>query len=790
MPNYPYDDLGTPLDTTNLERLNNNYEQIQADIQSVSSSTTQSVNALQEDVNAKLTAQKNEYTGRLNLQYDDYNTRLNVQKQEINNLVVDGDSSPEAAQARVGLYGEDYDTLKNRIDGDLTDIAVGQINKNRGKFDQSFLADELLSQIAGTAPINATPAPNSVTIGQTAFYTRSSNLFNKGVISNDSYVSGTNGNLVALAGYITSDYIFIKPSTRYTVKARRYVAFYNSAKVFISGISNVYSQEITTPSNAYYVRFAWFPANDAVTNDQQQMNEGSSLLPYEAYKEYIPKNYIESFFDPTVVPIQSLEIGKMAYASLGNNLFDKNTAELDKNLSFSNGSTTAATGFVTSPYIPVLNGQYFIKNARSVAFYDTSKAFISGSSIPNPFIDVVVSAPTNAKFMRFSWFLSNLALSVQMVNIGNQPKPYEEYGFRINQNVLPLSSATGGATVELLLPTTIYALVGKELNIYFDNIFTAKDSEYSFDVTCSVGQQLKDRYRLNATASGTFSFSVRALKNGTEVAAASTTIVVKASSVGTGVNKKVLFIGDSTTAIGTPIVKLNENFNSDPMDITVLGTRGTAPNNHEAIAGWTARFFRIYANDPVVTTSLNGFFNPAINDFDFTFYMNQKGYASVDYVFINLGINDVFSYTDDATLQTKITEFIADYDYFIASIKAFNANIKIGVCLTIPPNYSQDAFGKAYGNGQTRDRYKQNNFQLVKALFSKYRNQESNNIYLVPIHTNIDTKNNFGVEQEQINARNTTMIDRPTAYSGVHPGDPGYWQIADVYWYWLKSFES
>ena len=48
----------------------------------------------------------------------------------------------------------------------------------------------------------------------------------------------------------------------------------------------------------------------------------------------------------------------------------------------------------------------------------------------------------------------------------------------------------------------------------------------------------------------------------------------------------------------------------------------------------------------------------------------------------------------------------------------------------------------------------------------------------------------MGFENENINARNTTQISVPVGVGGVHPAESGYWQIADVYWYWLKSFES
>ena len=66
--------------------------------------------------------------------------------------------------------------------------------------------------------------------------------------------------------------------------------------------------------------------------------------------------------------------------------------------------------------------------------------------------------------------------------------------------------------------------------------------------------------------------------------------------------------------------------------------------------------------------------------------------------------------------------------------QAYNAAIKVGIALTIPPNYNQDAFGKAYSCGQTRWRYKHNNWLFVKRLIDDYDNQTTNGIYVIPIH--------------------------------------------------------
>lgn len=70
------------------------------------------------------------------------------------------------AVAEITKARNEFGTLDDRLDdivADLNNLSVSQINKNLGKIDQTYLTDELIAQIAGTAAINAVPADNSLT---------------------------------------------------------------------------------------------------------------------------------------------------------------------------------------------------------------------------------------------------------------------------------------------------------------------------------------------------------------------------------------------------------------------------------------------------------------------------------------------------------------------------------------------------------------------------------------------------------------------------------------------------
>ena len=153
-----------------------------------------------------------------------------------------------------------------------------------------------------------------------------------------------------------------------------------------------------------------------------------------------------------------------------------------------------------------------------------------------------------------------------------------------------------------------------------------------------------------------------------------------------------------------------------------------------------------------------------------------------------MGINDVFGFTSDSAYESGVMTILERAESAVQSILDATTTTKVCVCLTIPPNHSQDAFGKAYECDQTRNRCKRNNTLWVNALIEMFENRESERIYLIPIHTNLDTVYNMGMETLPVNARNAAATyQSPIANGGVHPVESGYWQIADVYTAFLKA---
>lgn len=332
-------------------------------------------------------------------------------------------------------------------------------------------------------------------------------------------------------------------------------------------------------------------------------------------------------------------------------------------------------------------------------------------------------------------------------------------------------------SVEMKLSPYIYAVSGQELNIYFDNMMNARDSEYDFNIVCDVGELYEGYYRLVSDRGGVFPITIQAIKNGNVVGEASSEIIV-ADECRVSDTLTCLVIGDSTVCSAYLIPSLSDDFESDGIPVKFLGTQGEEPYKQEGRDGWTIEKYLCDAESPFVYEG----------KFDFARYMSDNHYEDVDYIFIHLGINDFFSITEDDALELKVREALKDFEVLTDAISAYDKNTVVGVCVTIPPAYTQDAFGELYGVKYPRWRYKINNYIWTSALIEHYGDLDK--AYLVPINVNLDTKNNMGFQEVRLNAHNnkTHMI---TASGGhVHPAESGYWQMADEMYYFIRCMED
>ncbi|SFQ52569.1 SGNH/GDSL hydrolase family protein [Donghicola eburneus] len=420
-----------------------------------------------------------------------------------------------------------------------------------------------------------------------------------------------------------------------------------------------------------------------------------------------------------------------------------------------------------------------------------------------------------------------------------------------------------GTPIELVLPPKVYALEGQEANVYFDNLLLASDyRDYDWEVTCTAseaGVHQSERWTLTpggAISSGDLTVAALDKATGETLASASSSVLSASASAGSG-SVTALFIGDSITNAGTISQTILDLAGADAgISVSLIGTRGTAPNLHEGRGGWSSASwttagptyyeftvsgvvvepiitgteytnngatFRVQEVDltggaGTITCQLISGSAPAAsgtltksnavagddtiafsaaasqpgNPFwiggglDFAQYLVDHSLATPDWVFIQIGTNDVFGFTGpDATDSAAADSLLTDLNALLTDILSADVGINIGLMVPPPPAASQDAFGNNYGTGVSKARNKRAAAIWARQLIAMYGDSEASRIYLVPSNLNIDTVHGYSPgSPAPANARTTVEISRPT--NAVHPNTSGYQQIADAVWAFLK----
>lgn len=140
----------------------------------------------------------------------------------------------------------------------------------------------------------------------------------------------------------------------------------------------------------------------------------------------------------------------------------------------------------------------------------------------------------------------------------------------------------------VILPPKIYAVQNKEANVYFDNLVISPVDDYLVDVSASVGVQQRERFTINSstTSTATATISLFDKKSGSQVATASTSLQVVASSAKSGTTPKLSVIGDSLVAANAITQTVIDVAATDVMGVQLVGTLGTGSNKHEGRGGW------------------------------------------------------------------------------------------------------------------------------------------------------------------------------------------------------------
>lgn len=405
---------------------------------------------------------------------------------------------------------------------------------------------------------------------------------------------------------------------------------------------------------------------------------------------------------------------------------------------------------------------------------------VRGSYSPAMFVRSFYSTDNGATWRDYSGNPNSLGIvATYLDNVQVESK------YTINPDALGILPGTSAAVNVLQIPEVVVA-DGYEGNIYFDNMVmhSYKANNWKCDLSLGFGLNMDEKWWLPETrqnygsSSMTCTVSVHDQYTGAEVGTSAFNIHRVEWNDGAGRTPRVLALGDSTTAAGYYTQRLVDiGASSDPMGIELIGTIGAAPNLHEGRGGWTAAKYATDEESPFVFGGV----------FDFGRYITENNLAVPDYVFIHLGINDVFSADSDTTAITRTSTSLDHMDTIINGITAAYPNTTIVCNMVIPATASQDSYGYNYGEPYYKWRYNRNNFIYASMLYTRYSESE---VYVnAGFRTYVDPVYGFP-QTTRMPSVHWTGAPIKSFSNAVHPSPVGYYQMGDAMWAYLKWIES
>lgn len=380
---------------------------------------------------------------------------LNVQGKTIQDLVADGQLTGEQyANLITTINGmiksgevdksdlapelrSEVDTLQNKID--KGEVSVYDINKNKGKFDQSYMTTEFLEQMTGTTPVNAVPSRGGivsnhlskrlVTPNHLDFVVVSDNMLNSNNFMTSTSIDFTTGEPVANDYNDLSDFIPVDGNRDYVFNHVSRWALYDESKGFIETGT---ASSVTTTGTNYFIRLV-IPNT---RTKEAQMNEGSTLLPYDKYKVELKRTDENGFLikpsQKTVDKEAMLKDSVSPYAleiiKKPNNLFNMHDVTFGKVISSADELVDDETMVTMNEYITVEPNETLAKRTDTsaiVAFYDIDKQIGERTAInmdvPN------FTTPEYCHYMKIS--VKTAAYDWFMLNRGDTVLPHEDYEF-------------------------------------------------------------------------------------------------------------------------------------------------------------------------------------------------------------------------------------------------------------------------------------------------------------------------------------------------------------------------
>lgn len=694
--------------------------------------------------------------------YADLATRLN-------NIIANaGDltNNAELIDARVGGDDVVYDTLGEAIREQFkkagSKIEVDDTLTTRGKAADAKATGEAISEIVSDGI----------------------NIFNSSKVekSGDGDLDANNGDVISGTKYVSKLIRNLEIGKTYTFSRETgYVAlyFYESSgkysgkNIIIPGGVEKYKSFIC--EYPYYRILAYNDFNKS----QIQITRGE----YTGYHEYDrqlaenirikdrnivdhllgEKNITNKNIKDYEIASQKLNFTKQTYNVL-------NPLECEAGIINTHGGISSNSDFATTDFIEISEDTKIKtnKNIYQIAFYNEDKGFIQKTNAPLGLKEYIVQ---DASYIRLSFNTIIEEMKNTMVYFGEEEKAFIPY-YVISSEYIEKEKTNFPKEIKIVLPEQIVLVEGVKIAINHQSVIRNFDAQRAVRSGYIIGNHFKT-YGQKTILEGAiqpdgsvifesvidYQFAKNIRKQ--------FKIVNVEKNTGSGLNKKILFIGDSKTDANQYTQYLLDMFESDEMNIELIGTRGTGTNKHEGRSGWSAENY-VENNAWRGVIEESPFWNPNTEQFDFAYYMMHNKYNSLDYVFINLGTNDSY------------TNFISYYHKMIDGIKKYNSEIVVGLCTPSP--------FATFGGYSHRDNDNQT-FNMIEAILDEFDNEEcrKNKIFVIPTHVNIDTYYDFAWDDIKVNQKSNATYR--VCKDQIHEVN-GYSHLSDVIFCYIKYFST
>jgi Secretion system C-terminal sorting domain/SprB repeat len=334
-----------------------------------------------------------------------------------------------------------------------------------------------------------------------------------------------------------------------------------------------------------------------------------------------------------------------------------------------------------------------------------------------------------------------------------------------------------------ILAPKLYATVGKDFEVYFENLMLAKDmSKFKITVETPAGG-ISDvrKWSLTPKQSGTHNFTVKiATKTGKSLYTLKSTLYIAPADAGKGREISSVLMGHSyvsgyfwTHDLYTQYFRGAEN--------PIVTSCGSVNNDYGADG--------LVRHDGIAATTWNSFINPTLLGNEFNppnpYWSNGKLDIAAfgkkyctgkipDHIMIMLDLNDVYwvQFKKIADIDAVIDNAFANADKFMLPIIAQQPEMKFAIVLIPPMADFMDTI-KMYNNN-TGFQTRQIGHRLIQRWIEKYEKNPNKNIYLLPAYVDFDRMNEYDpVKFKTIN--------------DFHPSPTGYNNLAKSCFNWVKN---